>query len=276
MGVRGPKGGRRAEWFRNRAMRALLASDGPLTQAELIRTSGLRSRGGLSNLGAALHDAGLVTYQVQPTYELKTSYRLTSLLTVTPRTRDLTRTVIGFLNALIVAGRVPLVVSRDDIEDQIIAQPQWHGRFVRDTLQRVVNRLADAGLLERVQDYCEQSSHSVLTVDLGQRERLRRIVRAVDDVAAGDMGAIKAGVRAGRALLADPGRVRALMARGFGSSKQVTNPVSRGGQAAAGAGCARRRPGHHRPGTAAHANAEQGAARPDPSASSYAAGGSRH
>lgn len=68
---------------------------------------------------------------------------------------------------------------------------------------------------------------AVLTVDPGQRERLRRIVRAVDDVAAGDADAIKAGVRAGRALLADPGRVRALMARGFGSSKQVTNPVTR-------------------------------------------------
>ncbi len=47
-------------------------------------------------------------------------------------------------------------------------------------------------------------------------------------MAAGDTGAISEGVRAGRALLADPGRVRALMARGFGSSKQVTNPVTRG------------------------------------------------
>lgn len=146
---------------------------------------------------------------------------------MTPRTRDLTRTVIGYLNALIVAGWMPLVVTRDDIEDHVIAEPQWHGRYVRDTLQRVMNRLADAGLLERVQNYCGQSSHSVLTVEVGQRERLRRIVRAVDDVAAGDTGAIKAGVRAGRALLADPGRVRALMGRGFGSSKQVTNPVTR-------------------------------------------------
>ena len=42
------------------AMRALLASDGPLTKVDLIRTSGLNNRGGLSDLVAALHDAGLV------------------------------------------------------------------------------------------------------------------------------------------------------------------------------------------------------------------------
>ena len=47
-------------------MRPLLVSDGPLTQVDLIRTSGLNdrggqnNRGGLSNLVAALHDAGLV------------------------------------------------------------------------------------------------------------------------------------------------------------------------------------------------------------------------
>ena len=42
------------------AMRPLLVSDGPFTQVDLIRTSGLNDRGGLSNLVAALHDAGLV------------------------------------------------------------------------------------------------------------------------------------------------------------------------------------------------------------------------
>ena len=91
MSIRGED---RAPIRRLEAMRALLASDGPLTQADLIGSSGLRNGGGLSNLVAALHDAGLVTYQVQPTYELKTSYRLTSLLPVTPRTRDPAGTVI--------------------------------------------------------------------------------------------------------------------------------------------------------------------------------------
>lgn len=146
------------------AMRALLASDGPLTQADLIRTSGLNNRGGLSNLVAALHDAGLVTYQVRPTYELKNQLPIDQAAAGdAPHPRS-DPGGHRHLNALIVAGRVPLVVTRDDIEDHVLGQPQWHGRYARDTLQRVMNRLADAGLVERVQDYCGQSSHSVLTV----------------------------------------------------------------------------------------------------------------
>lgn len=89
-----------------------------------------------------------------------------------------------------------------------------------------MSRLVDAGQVERVADYRGQTSHSIVSLTSGQRTFASELLDALDRLQNGDPQAIVADVRAGRAILSDPVRVRALMRRGFASNKLLNNPVS--------------------------------------------------
>lgn len=224
--AKGPFGADQAPIRRVDAFRILAAADRSISQAELGRLTGLTPKGGLTNVVTALKEAGLVEYHSQPTYELKTRYRVQQPITVPPRSKSFMRTVLDYLNCRLRADG-PFEVSRDEIEDHLIGDPRWAEMYIRDTLQRLMSRLSDDGSVETLQGYRGQSSHSVIGVSREQRKFLAGLVDVLDKVMLGDERTIRRGVRLGRDLIASPERVRALLRRGFDSNKVLLNPVSR-------------------------------------------------
>jgi hypothetical protein len=78
-----------------------------------------------------------------------------------------------------------------------------------------------------VQDFAGQSRHTTVSLTAGQRRFVTVLVEGVVDIAGRDPNAVRAGVAAGRALIADPTRVRAMLRKAFTAPKQAANPVSK-------------------------------------------------
>lgn len=209
-------------------LRTLVATDEALSQAELSRRSGISNKAGITTAMAALQAAGVITYSSRPTYTLKTSYRIEQPLDPGPRARSFTRTVTEFLNNRFADEGGPYTVSRDEIEDHLLQQPDWHGAYIRDTLQKAMDRLAQQGRLQHEQNYLGQDEHSTVKLSPSQRLFATSLVRTVEAVQHGDPDVIAHGLRRGEELLAEPERVRALIRRCFANNKVVANPTSQG------------------------------------------------
>jgi hypothetical protein len=92
-------------------LRTLIAAGGPVSQAELMRTSGIRNAGGITSIVDALAAAGLITYRTSTTYAMKSSHRLDGPVTVGPRSRPLSLAVAAYPNARTLSRATPMVVT---------------------------------------------------------------------------------------------------------------------------------------------------------------------
>lgn len=214
----------RAPIRRLQALRAIHASPGELTQAQLNRQAPLGTT--LGAMLSALDGAGWINYRSAMTAELKTVYRVAEPLPSRPREKQLTRAIRDVLNRRLEASDKAYEISRDEIEDALTQSPSWSDRYVRDTLQKTMMRLVSIGQVEVVRGYAEQRSHSLISIDEQQRERLGRLLDLVDAIQQEDPSTIRRGVSEATMLLAEPARVRAYMRRCFGNNKSVTNPLS--------------------------------------------------
>jgi hypothetical protein len=224
--AKGPFGADRAPIRRVDAFRVLSQASRPISQADLGRLAGLTPKGGLTNVVNALHEAQLIDYESQPTFELKTQYRIQRRIEVPARSRALTAAVLDYLNTRL-AAEGAFDVGRDEIEDHLSRDPRWEHLYIRDTLQRLMGRISDEGSVEMSQSYRGQTTHSIIVVSNEQRAFLAGLIQVLDKVTGGDEPTIRRGVRLGRELIASPQRVRKLLRRGFDSNKLLVNPVSR-------------------------------------------------
>jgi hypothetical protein len=218
----------RAPAGRLEVLRVLLATDGTSTQAEISRRTGV-APGRLTDALASLARTGLVEYRSDTTYQLKSRYLVHDAVGhVVGRGGGATfqNAVADALNARRDAAGGSAVVLRDDIEDDLLAQPQFRERYVRDHLQRVMVRLTDRKQVVSLQDFRRQVVHSATQLDVAQRPLVRELVDGIEAIAHGDDDAVERSRARARVLLASPERVRALLLRGFGANKVLNNPVS--------------------------------------------------
>lgn len=211
-------------------LRALSQPGAPAYTADVARATGLSEFAAGNNL-AALGRAGLLTYRSGPTYAMKSVYRVTRPLRVSPAGHNvsLETVIIDYLNGRLAArgGGRDLVVPRADIEAHVDGHPGLRGKTgVADRVQKVMIRLADRGELKVLQTYADQSQHSQIEVSAGQREFIARLAGGLDRLAAGDPDARREGAWQAREIIGDPARVRALVAKGYGSLKRVVNPLT--------------------------------------------------
>lgn len=205
------------------ALRVIHGSREPITQAHLLKAVDLGYA--LGAMLTSLHDAGWICYETSMTAELKSSYRVTTPLIPEPHEKSFTREIRRFLNAQLTANPGG-VVTRDEIEDALLAQPEWAGRYIRDQLQGAMKRLADRGAVQLEESFRGQRAHSSIWLTEEQRDRIGRLLLVLDAIQADDPVAVRQGVTAATHLLADPARVRAFMKRCFESNKALVNPLT--------------------------------------------------
>jgi predicted transcriptional regulator len=224
----GSKGEERGLERRYAILRALLDSSTSLHHAALAARIGSREAT-VGRAAEALANAGLLDHDSAPTYGMKSSYRLTKEIDPSVRhSRALGRAVADYLNLRRAADGRGVVVTRDEIEEHLRTQARWRTvGFVRDQLQRVMAGLAADGQVSPIQDYVGQVQHSRVAIKSGQRELVKRLVGGLDQIEAGDRRAIIHARAQGDAILADPARVHALMAKAFAASKLASNPMTR-------------------------------------------------
>jgi hypothetical protein len=216
----------RAPIRRLELLRTLVELDAPVSQAELMRRSGIHNKGGVTNSLDALREARVITYSSRPTYEMKTSYRIWRPLVLPPRQKTFSRSIAAFLNQRWDTEGRAFSVSRDEIEDHLVTLEEWEGRYIRDVLQGTMERLASRGLVELEQNYLGQRSHSTVSLTPEQRTFAVELLMAVQEIQSGDAEALERGVEHGKAIVAEPARVRPLVDRCFSQLKVVVNPTT--------------------------------------------------
>jgi hypothetical protein len=207
-------------------LRAIVDSRGALSQAELSRRSGVGNAAGPTMALQALAKARMLTYDSVATYEMKTSYRVRAPVVLAPRARSMSRVVAAYLNDRLAHATGPLLVSRDEIEDHLAAYVQWQDLYIRDTLQRLMGRLAALGAVGLVDHFFGQTSHSAVSLTPEQHERAGSLVSDLDRWERGEPRALRRGLADARAISEDPTRVRALLAKAYGKLKVLTSPTS--------------------------------------------------
>jgi hypothetical protein len=206
------------------ALRVIHASAHPVTQAQLLKNRRPRSQRRRDAQRPARGRLDLLRDVDDRRAEVQLSDHTT---TASGCAREgLTRDIREVLNARLVTQPEGFVITRDEIEDVLLADPQRAGRYIRDTLQGTMARLADRGYVELVESFRGQRAHSSISLTPDQRDTVGRLLTVTEAIQAEDPGAIRRGVVAANDLLADPPRVRALLRRCFDNNKVLVNPLS--------------------------------------------------
>jgi hypothetical protein len=228
--VRDQPGSERPPVRRLAVMRALLV-EGQTTryQADLARRSGVGELT-VGHITEAFDRAGLLAYHTTPTYRMKSRYLVRTPIAVGGQGSGglLDRAVADFLNTLVAHQRgSELTITRDEIEAHLRGQKRWQtAAALRDRLQRVMVRLAERDQVTPLAAFAGRTRHTTIEIDDSQRTFLEQLVGGIDRIAAGDPRAIAEGTRQAEQIISDPPRVRHLLNKAFGSSKQVVNPIS--------------------------------------------------
>lgn len=208
---------------RRLVLEALTGTRRRVSQAELTRRTGLDTA--LTDTVASLADAGVISYRTAKTYELKSSYRVGDSHLYPAGAGALTRHVVDLLNRRHRAEGT-VVITRDEIEDHVLADARWGSRYMRDVVQRTMTRLADQGLVEVVESYRGQRTHSEAWLTTEQRNFATAVVRLLDAVETQHGPTMRRGAEVASQIVNDPPVVRRLLASCYGRNKVIVAPLS--------------------------------------------------
>ncbi len=170
---------------------------------------------------------GLLAYRTAPTYVLKSRYRLVRPLPLDGRTLETAVAVYANGRLSRDGGLDGLMISRSEIEAHIASLPAWREKAgIADRVQKVMMRLADRGLIEVLEAYTGQHQHSLIEMTSAQQSFIAQLADGTDRIAAGDATALRDGTRKAHEIIADPQRVRALVAKAFAAMKRIVNPLT--------------------------------------------------
>lgn len=210
-------------------LRVLAKSRDQAHTADIARDSGIRDLS-VALVLSRLTKAGLLSYRTGPTYAMRSRYQVTTPIRVTTLARGLETAIVSYLNSRLAQHSEPgpLIVPRTDIEDHIRTLPRWQDiTQIPDIVQKVMVRVVARGEVKAIQDYTGQTRHSLIEMTSGQRAFITRLTHGIDRISDDDADAVRDGIRKAREIINDPVRVHALMAKVYGSRKQIVNPLSR-------------------------------------------------
>ena len=221
-------GGDRPPIRRLDLLRALVAGEPETHVSQLARVTGLPGTVVSSGLEAFAR-IGVVRFDTQPTYLMRSRYRVTARVQRSAAGGDpvFYNGVVDAINRRLTATRGAGVdFARERLEADLRAEPRWVGKEIRDSLTKTLHTLVERGQIIALQDYAGRTRHTTVTLDPGQTRFITDLVSGIDALAAGDQEANTLALAQGRAILGDPGRVRHLVAKVFAASKLITNPLS--------------------------------------------------
>lgn len=213
-------------------LEALINVPNAATQSDVLRILNMPEKS-LSASFRSLREAGVLAGESQPTFSMKSAYRATVPLVVREhegrgRKPVFHNTIVEYVNQKLAASEADSVeVTRDELEEYLIQQPQWQGKYIRDILQVKMREIIEDGELDIVQDY-SGPHHTSVEMDATQLEYVFELVDGIRRIQAGDANFVQQCLTRGKEIMSNFETLRGLIRKAYGeANKGANNPVSK-------------------------------------------------